>query len=106
MDDYLSMDNKTDWLRLMLSRMFRPVSQHHALEIASAAVKDKDQVTSMVCYDTKPDNFRIYDAPDEPCWYISAPWDDEVIAIRNSRVILVGKLTGTILYDGSARDEG
>ena len=44
----------------------------------------------------------------KPYWYIYAPWSDhqDVIALRSSRVILVGKLTGTIHYDGSAGDEG
>ncbi len=50
----------------------------------------------------------IYCETTEPCWYIYAPWSDhrDVIALRSRRVILVGKLTGTIHYDGSVGDEG
>jgi hypothetical protein len=34
------------------------------------------------------------------------PQSDVGLAIRSSRVILVGKQTGTIHYDGLAGDEG
>lgn len=97
-----------DWLQQMLGRMFQPISRRVALRIAADALADHARGAPLVCHGTKPDNCRIYNAPQEPCWYIYAPWNDDKdgAAIRSSRVILVGKLTGTIHYDGSAGDEG
>ena len=42
----------------------------------------------------------------ESCWYITAPWNDDLMALRSSRVIVVSKLTGAVLYSGSANNEG
>lgn len=44
----------------------------------------------------------------EPCWAFRAPWGKEtdLMLIRPSRMILISKRTGQILYDGSANDEG
>lgn len=64
----------------------------------------------MHCYGVKPPNCSPYlsSAQPEPCWYVFAPWDNEktVVAIRSSRLILVGKQTGKVYYDGEAGDEG
>lgn len=97
-----------DWLQQMLGRLFQPISRRAALRIAADALADRARRAPLVCHGTKPGNCRIYNAPHEPCWYIYSPWDDckDGTVIRSSRVILVGKLTGTIHYDGSAGDEG
>lgn len=97
-----------DWLQQMLGRMFQPISRRRARRIASDALADRARRAPLVCHDTKPANCNLYCETSEPCWYIYAPWSDheDVIALRSSRVILVGKLTGTIHYDGSAGDEG
>ena len=73
-----------------------------------SALAGRRRHTPLVCHGTKPDNCNIYCETTEPCWYIYAPWSDhrDVIALRSRRVILVGKLTGTIHYDGSVGDEG
>jgi hypothetical protein len=44
----------------------------------------------------------------EPCWWVYAPWNDgwDGWMLRSSRVMLISKRTGEILYDGSAGDEG
>lgn len=64
----------------------------------------------MTCHSAKPENCTPYltQAPSEPCWYIYAPWSDEkdVLTLHSSRLILVGKRTGTIHYGGPAGDEG
>ena len=88
--------------------MFQPKSQRAALRIASSLLADKVSDLPLICHDTKPRNCNIYGAPHEPCWYIYAPWPDakDATALRSSRVMLVGKLTGTVHYDGSAGDEG
>lgn len=41
-------------------------------------------------------------------WYVYVPWCDGLdgSALRSSRVVVVSKVGGRILYDGSANDEG
>lgn len=97
-----------DWLQQLLSRMFQPISRNDALRTASEALAHKVRDIPLVCHDTQPTDCCIYADPPEPCWYIYAPWDDQkdVTALRSSRVILVGKHTGAIHYDGSASNEG
>lgn len=92
----------------MLGRIFLPISLNDALQIASQSLENDVQGVRLRCHGRKLDNCRIYNVPSEPCWYIYPSWSDnkEVIAIRSSRVILVGKLTGIIHFDGSAGDEG
>jgi hypothetical protein len=58
----------------------------------------------MECYGEKPEQFCVYMTADEPCWYIVVPWDDGLVAFRSSRVIVVGKRTGKIHFDGAAGD--
>ena len=96
------------WLQQLLSRMFLPISRDDALRAASQTLAHKVRDIPLICHDTQPPNCRIYADPHEPCWYIYAPWDDQkdVTALRSSRVILVGKHTGAIHYDGSASNEG
>ena len=51
---------------------------------------------------------RFYNRPLEPHWIIHAPWLDGLdgSCLRSSRVILVSKISGRVLYDGDAGDEG
>lgn len=66
------------------------------------------ELESYKLYDKPMDQLCIYNKPTEPCWIIDAPWldgkDGEVL--RSSRIIMVSKQTGKVLYDGSANDEG
>lgn len=96
------------WLQQMLGRMFQPVSQRDALRIASQALLNDGSGIRLICHETKPAQFRIYANPPEPCWWVEVPWGDgkEKYVIRSSRVIVIGRQTGTIHYDGSAGDEG
>lgn len=43
---------------------------------------------------------------EQSVWYVYLPWFDGVLALRSSRVIVVSKIGGHVLYDGSAGDEG
>lgn len=97
-----------NWLRILMERMFSPISQREAMRIASAKLENDAANVRLICHSTKPHNFHIYNSASEPCWYIHAPWGEGMdgAMLRSSRVILVGKLTGTIHYDGSAGDEG
>jgi len=61
------------------------------------------------CRDGLPDNCNLYITGatiDEPFWCIFVPWQDGVLMLRSSRIILVSKRTGKILFDGDAGDEG
>jgi len=96
------------WQNELLARMFSPIPRSEALRIASHALAMDARNDALTCFDTMPPNCRIYKATSESCWYIYVRRDDgkDGLAIRSSRVILVGKQTGTIHYDGSAGDEG
>lgn len=78
------------------------------LEIAAQALAKPPDAGDLFCHEEKPANCRIYGNQPEPCWYVYAPWDDEneVRVLRSRRVILIGKWTGDIHYDGPAGDEG
>lgn len=86
----------------------KPCSRNEALRIATQALAKNVKEVPLICHGKQPHNCHIYDTPAEPCWFIYVPWNDQknVLVIRGSRVILIGKLTGTILYDGPAGDEG
>ncbi len=87
---------------------FPPVTRQMALDIASRALAQPVASEPLVCHGRKPANFNIYGDLLEPCWWVQVPWNDEktIVAIRSSRVIVVGRQTGKIYYDGSAGDEG
>lgn len=59
-------------------------------------------------YQATPQRISPYLMPNEPCWVVRAPWFDghDGTTIRSSRIIMVCKKSGKILYDGSAHDEG
>lgn len=96
------------WLRDLLARTLPPISRREALRIASAAPAHNVRSAGLICHDTKPHAYNIYSAHSEPSWYIDAPWINakDGLILRSSRVIVVGKLTSTIYYDGSVADEG
>jgi hypothetical protein len=88
--------------------LFPPVTRLMALDIASRALAQSVAAQALICHGRKPARFSIYAHLPEPCWWVQAPWNDEmdVVAIRGCRVIVVGRQTGKVLYDGSAGDEG
>jgi hypothetical protein len=90
----------------MRLRFFPPVSRRKATEIAGlkcASPKGDFQI-----FGSKPSRKRIniYCLPKESCWFIYAPWNDGKDMLRSSRIILVSKESGKVLYDGEAGDEG
>ena len=87
--------------------LFPPVTRNAALEIASRALATTAS-KPLIRHAKKPDRFCIYVSPPEPCWYVEVPWDDgkDGVMLRSSRVIVIGRRTGVIHYDGSAGDEG
>ncbi|MDO9446785.1 MAG: hypothetical protein Q7J20_02570 [Candidatus Nitrotoga sp.] len=86
-------------------KQFPPITKQRALAIAARALTPHSG--QFKCYSQKPDSFRIYGInTDQPCWYVYVPWEDGMLALRSSRVMVISRLTGQILYDGSAGDEG
>lgn len=87
-------------------RYFPPVSKKKAVKLVRRALASES--TDITVLDTPPLNIRLYQPPKEPCWYLFAPWQDGMDgkAIRSSRLLLLSKRSGEILYDGSANDEG
>jgi hypothetical protein len=86
-------------------RQFPPITQPMALEIAQHACNV--QKMELNCFANKPERCRIYSVnSDEHCWYVYAPWNDGNLALRSSRVVVISRVTGAIIYDGDAGDEG
>ncbi len=85
--------------------MFRPgIGKRRAVRIVKGAVTPGTTILDI--YPEAPSNVSFYGVPQEPCWYVFVSWDDAAHLLRSSRVILVSKTTGAILYDGCAGDEG
>lgn len=84
------------------------ISQYDAVEIAARKVGARPEEMSVICQDAEPARFSIYNAADEPCWWVVAPHTDShgVLALRSSRIVLVGRQSGAVLFDGLANDEG
>ena len=97
-----------NWLGHLKVRLFPPVTQRMALDIARQALNPSESAAPLICHARRPAHFSIYAGFPEPCWWIQVPWNDETdgIAIRSSRVIVIGRQSGKVLYDGSAGDEG
>lgn len=97
------------FLRKLRLWLFPPVGRRKALLIASRAyVPDHKK---LCISDRMPKNANIYDPHnlhDEPFWYIIGPWNDgqDGKMLRSSRMIIVSKTTGQVLFDGPANDEG
>jgi hypothetical protein len=83
------------------------VGRDQALEIALRHCVPPPASASKIL-DEMPENAAIYNAPKEPCWWVYVPWGDglDEVMLRASRVIVVSKASGKVLYDGSAGDEG
>lgn len=54
----------------------------------------------------RPSNCCRYNPPTEPCWYALVPHNDGILALRSSRIVIMSRATGKIIYDGSAWNEG
>lgn len=94
--------------QLPLSGTAAEISQGDAVEIAARKIGARPEDLSVICQDGEAAPFKIYNAPTEPCWWILAPHaaDRGALTLRSSRVVLVGRRTGVVHYDGSANDEG
>ena len=88
-------------------RIFPTVSRRKARAIAVGCFRPPP-ASAFQIRSGLPSNAHFYNAPDEPFWCVHAPWGDglDSLCLRNSRIILISKRSGKILYDGSAHDEG
>lgn len=79
-----------------------------AMEIAARTVGVRPDEMTIFGQNDRPQQLRIYNEPTEPCWWIVTRWPDhhEVMVLRSARVVLVGRQTGIVHFDGSACDEG
>jgi hypothetical protein len=96
---------------LKIWRCFFPLSERQAVKIAIAECSKTGRPDERAFSVSKerpniyvPQGYPI----NEPCWYVFAPWGDhlEGAMLRSCRVIAVSKITGVVLYDGTANDEG
>lgn len=84
---------------------FPPITKQKALEIAAQVCKSDGG--EFHCYGEKPERCALYHTfSDEPCWWVFAPWGDDLIMLRSSRLIVISRLTGQVFYDGPAHNEG
>lgn len=95
---------KPSWRHVQLT-LFPPIPRRRAREIAAGhAGVGIEALTPWPA--SRPLNW-VYNLPSEPFWAFSGPWNDgDEPMLRSSRVILISKETGAVLFDGSASDEG
>jgi len=88
------------------------ISENRAMEIVAKekniSVKDLKR-----CLNYKNLGDLMTNPENKECWGFFAPWNDGldgkvngIMVLRSSRLILVEKNGGKIIYDGSAFDEG
>lgn len=86
-------------------RLFPPITKTMAIKIAEQVCAAPSQ--QFQCRTSLHGKSPLYGVdPDEPCWYVYVPWEDGLRAIRSSRVVVISRWSGKILFDGSAGDEG
>lgn len=83
------------------SCFFPPVGRKTALKIAKKRLCRDENMVSI--HSRRPSNVNPYELPDEPGWFVLAATG---LMLRNSHLIVVSKITGRVIYDGSANDEG
>lgn len=56
----------------------------------------------------RPERVGAYGIPDESAWFVTMPWYDgeDGRLLRVSRLVVIAKSDGRVLFDGSAGDEG
>lgn len=87
-------------------RLSLPVSEADAADIAREICSLKPESFSV--HSSMPPRAAVYGCPREPSWYVVVTRDDERRGqiFGSSRLIIISRQTGEVLYDGSANDEG
>ncbi|TXT21571.1 MAG: hypothetical protein FD134_2654 [Gallionellaceae bacterium] len=84
---------------------FPPITIQMALKIARRAFNAKAR--ELKCYAAKPEKCHPYAlGTNEPCWYVLGPWSNDLNMLRSSRIVVISRVTGAVLYEGDAGDEG
>ena len=67
----------------------------------------RSPLESMGVYDAIQPRWILYNLPhlEEPCWFVTVG-GYEPPALRSTMVVVVSRLTGRVIYGGSACDEG
>jgi hypothetical protein len=103
----ITMDNLWHEIVAMAARMAAEtprVSREEALAIVRRKVGEDKSVQIQV-FSEMPENCRVYGLPaNSNCWFVLV--SEGKNGIRPSRLICVSKEDGSIIYDGSAGDEG
>ena len=95
-----------DFLGRIWMWLFLPITRNKALSIAHHKT-GLPRESFTVCRKL-PSNCMIYNPPVDSCWVVQALWDDgkDGSMLRSSRLLLISKRSGEVLYDGPANDEG
>ena len=99
------------FLKRLRNFLFLPITPGMAARIARRRCLRRQPLSLLGFFQVlprKPARSAIYNEPQEPAWYVYRPWGDGADGrmIRSSRVVMVSKRTGGVLYDGSAHDQG
>ena len=69
--------------------------------------QDRPYVSIFDVTDVFPAHCRAYGLPQQDCWFVTcSPNQPAGFMICSSRIIAISKMTGKVVYDGSANDEG
>jgi hypothetical protein len=71
-----------------------------------ASWRAKVPVDELEIFDGRPDHVHAYESWEGACWWVIGPWDDDLLVLRSSRLIVIRKDDGRVVYDGEAGDEG
>ena len=77
------------------------ITQHDAIQIVSKHLECSP--SRLTVLSEMPANFRIYKVTNEPAWLVRVT--ASALRVGGSHVVLVGKQSGSINYDGPAGDE-
>lgn len=89
-------------------KLFPRITKQMALAIAQPIFDVK--ASELKFHAARPQNcFAPYGVPtDVPCWWVIGSWGgkDSEYFLRSSRIMVISRVTGEILFDGDANDEG
>lgn len=82
---------------------FPPITKQRALRIAAHATGLGSQ--QLDCFSKKPATCRVPEIiPRTLCWYVYVPAERTPYTQRDSRLLIISRENGNILYDGPAGD--
>jgi hypothetical protein len=82
---------------------FPPITKPQAVEVA---MRHRGMREYYRCASKRPPRLYMTDALEEPCWYVCMSGSSERFILTSSWVVAVSRVTGRIVAEGSAGDEG